>query len=35
MTAIIAIACFVSASFGACFGFMICAACVAAKKADD
>jgi hypothetical protein len=26
---------FVSASLGACFGFMICAACVAAKRADE
>jgi hypothetical protein len=31
---IIAIA-FISASFGACLGFGICAACVAAKIADE
>jgi hypothetical protein len=30
----IAIVSFVSASIGTCFGFMICAACVAAKRAD-
>jgi hypothetical protein len=30
----IALACFVSASLGACIGFLISAACVAAKRGD-
>ncbi len=32
--AIVAILCFLSASAGACFGFIICGACMVAKDAD-